>query len=177
MIKTFICGKQYNSFVCAQSGVSVCDPMECSPPGSSVHGISQARVLEWLAISFSRGSSPPRDGTHVACIAGGFFTIWATWPAHSWWQCLLSDDEKKEERYWNRLFSWAEFLPLGHQGPVSWKTFFFTGRGGWDHFRMIQERSTNCTLYFFYYPISFTSDHQALDPRVWGPLPKRKHLM
>ena len=51
-----------------------CDPMRCSPPGFSVHGISQARILEWVAISFSRGSSPPRDGTHVSCIAGRFFT-------------------------------------------------------------------------------------------------------
>ena len=45
-----------------------CDPMDCSPPGSSVHGISQARILEWVAISFSRGSFRPRNGTHVSCI-------------------------------------------------------------------------------------------------------------
>ena len=45
-----------------------------APPGSSVHGIFQARTLEWVAISFSRGSSWPRDWTHVSCIAGGFFT-------------------------------------------------------------------------------------------------------
>ena len=43
-----------------------CDPMDCSPSGSSVHGISQARVLEWVAISFSRGYSRPRDGTYVS---------------------------------------------------------------------------------------------------------------
>ena len=47
-------------------------------PCSSVHGILQARVLEWVAISFSRGSSWPRDWTWVFCIAGGFFTVWAT---------------------------------------------------------------------------------------------------
>jgi len=46
--------------------------MDSSPPGSFVHGILQARILEWLAIPFSRGSSPPRDGTLVSCIAGGF---------------------------------------------------------------------------------------------------------
>ena len=51
-----------------------CDPMDCSPPGSSVHGISQARILEWVAISFSRESSRPRDRTWVCCIMGGFFT-------------------------------------------------------------------------------------------------------
>ena len=52
--------------------------MDCSPPGSSVHGILQAKVLEWVAISFSRGSSQPRDQTLVFCIAGRSFTIWAT---------------------------------------------------------------------------------------------------
>ena len=51
---------------------------DCSPPGSSVHEISQARILEWVAISFSRGSSQPRDQTWVSCIAGRFFTVWAT---------------------------------------------------------------------------------------------------
>ena len=45
-----------------------------APPGSSVHGILQARILQWAAISFSRGSSPPRDGTLVSCTAGRFFT-------------------------------------------------------------------------------------------------------
>ena len=50
------------------------DPMDFSPPGSSVHGILQARILEWVAISFSRGSSRPRDQTLVSCIAGRFFT-------------------------------------------------------------------------------------------------------
>ena len=49
-----------------------------SPPGSSVHGIIQARILEWVAISFSRGSSPLRDQTQVSCTAGRFFTVWAT---------------------------------------------------------------------------------------------------
>ena len=52
--------------------------MGCSLPGSSDHGISQARILEWVAIPFSRGSSRPRDWCRVSCIAGGFFTVWAT---------------------------------------------------------------------------------------------------
>ena len=51
--------------------------MDYSPPGSSIHGIFQARILEWVAISFSKGSSPPQDGTRVPWIAGGFFTSWA----------------------------------------------------------------------------------------------------
>ena len=52
--------------VCALSGVQLWDPVEYSPPGSSVHGVSQARVLEWVAISSSRGPSRPRDGTGVS---------------------------------------------------------------------------------------------------------------
>ena len=55
--------------VCAQSYPTLCNPMDCSPPGSSVHGISQAGILEWVAISFSRGSSQLRDRTHVSCIS------------------------------------------------------------------------------------------------------------
>ena len=62
----------------AQPCPTLCDPMDCSLPGSSVHEIFQARVLEWGAISFSRGSSRPRDRTWVSCIVGGCFTVWAT---------------------------------------------------------------------------------------------------
>ena len=52
-------------------------PMDCSPPGSSVHGSLQARILEWVAISFSRGSSQSRDRTSVSHMACRFFTVWA----------------------------------------------------------------------------------------------------
>ena len=51
-----------------------CDPMDCSLPGSSANGILQARILEWVAISFSKGSSQPRNRTRGSCIAGRFFT-------------------------------------------------------------------------------------------------------
>ena len=61
-----------------QSCPTLWNPMDCSPPGSSVYGIFQARVLEWIAISFSRGSSWPRDRIQVSCIAGRGFTIWGT---------------------------------------------------------------------------------------------------
>ena len=61
-----------------RSCLTLCDPMNCSPPGSSVHGILQARKLEWVAIPFSRGSSWPRDWTQVSLSAGGFLTSWAT---------------------------------------------------------------------------------------------------
>ena len=58
-----------------QSCLPLCDPMDCNPPGSSIHGIVQARILEWLAISFSRGSSQPRNQTQVSHTGSGFFTI------------------------------------------------------------------------------------------------------
>ena len=54
-----------------------CHPVDCSPPGSSVYRIFQARIVEWIAISFSRGSSRPRNQTKVSCVAGRFFTYWA----------------------------------------------------------------------------------------------------
>ena len=57
---------------------TVCNPMDSSLPGSMVHGIFQARILEWAVISFSRGSFQPRDWTQVSCIADRRFTVWAT---------------------------------------------------------------------------------------------------
>ena len=62
----------------AQSCPTLCGPMDCSPPGSSIHGFLQARVLEWIVIPIFRGSSQPRDQTWVPCITGRFFTISAT---------------------------------------------------------------------------------------------------
>ena len=61
-----------------QSRLTLCDPTDCSLPGFSVHGILQAKILEWIAIPFSRGTSQPRYWTLVSCIAGRFYTVWAT---------------------------------------------------------------------------------------------------
>ena len=61
----------------AQLCPTFCDPTYCSPPGFSVHGVLQARILEWIAIHFSRGTSQPGDWTLVSCITGKFFTVWA----------------------------------------------------------------------------------------------------
>ena len=72
----FLCMKV--KVLAAQAYLPPCGPMACSPPGSSVHGILQARILEWVAMSFSRGSSQPRDWTQVSHITGRFFTVWAT---------------------------------------------------------------------------------------------------
>ena len=75
-----------------QSYTILCDPMDCSSPGSSVHGILQARTLEWVAIPFSGGSSQPKNQTRVSHIACRFFTIWVTtedlWGPFSARQCV-----------------------------------------------------------------------------------------
>ena len=71
----------YNTDECvwvAQSCPTLCDPMDCRLSGSSDHGILQARILEWVAIPFSKGSSWPRDWTQVSHIVGRCFTLWAT---------------------------------------------------------------------------------------------------
>ena len=90
------------------SHVWLCNPVDCSLPGSSVHGIPQARVLEWVSMPFSQGSYPPRIQTQVSHTAGRCFTIWATqamfilvvlkgkgdylWPLSS--KCIAGNGEK-----------------------------------------------------------------------------------
>ena len=86
---TFKCRVPYDSeseSEVAQSCPTLCDPRDCSLPGSSIHGIFQASVLEWVAISFSRGSFQPRDRTQVSRIVGRRFTLWAT---RAWFFCLF----------------------------------------------------------------------------------------
>ena len=79
-----------------------CDTMDCSAPGSSVHGNLQARLLGWVAISFSRGSSQPKNQTWVFCTAGRFFTDWAMRVAlyhytSYLFQCLNMQDPREEK--------------------------------------------------------------------------------
>ena len=78
-----------------QSCLTLCDPVDCSLPGFSIHGILQARILEWVTISFSRGSSPPRDRTWVSYIGGRRFNLWATREAHP----LLLPTSKPNKQY------------------------------------------------------------------------------
>ena len=95
-----------------QSCPTLCYPMHCSPPGSSVHGISQARILEWVAISFSRGSSKPRDGTQVSCLTGRLFTtetlvknptaMWETWV----WSLGWEDPLEKGMATYSCILAW-----------------------------------------------------------------------
>ena len=64
--------------IVTHSCLTLCDPIDCSLPGSSVHGILQARILEWVGVPFSKGSSLPGDQTWVSCTAARLFIIWAT---------------------------------------------------------------------------------------------------
>ena len=72
----------------AQSCPNLLRPQGPCLPGSSVHGISQARILEWVAMPSPRGSSQPRNPTQVSCIAGEFFMVWDTREAHKHWSSL-----------------------------------------------------------------------------------------
>ena len=75
----YVCvGRSKKLKVKSLSHVRLCDSMDCSLPGSSVHGIFLARLLEWIAISFSRGSFQPRDWTWVSHIVDRLFTVWTT---------------------------------------------------------------------------------------------------
>ena len=87
---------------------TLCDPMDCSPPGSPVRGILQARILEWVAISFSRGSSWPRDWIQVSCIAGRHFNLWATREAELRWNMCKNE----KERICFSFFLLSSIIPL-----------------------------------------------------------------
>ena len=100
-----------------QPHLTFCNPMDCSPPGSSVHGILQVRILEWVAIPFSRESSWPRDWTCVSPIAGRFFTIWATRKALS--SGALSQPHQQGPLCWIRPHSRVPCLLGGCQSTIS----------------------------------------------------------
>ena len=81
-----ICVYTYmHACMCVQSCSTLCDPMDCNQPTSTVHGISQSRILEWVAISYSRGSSQLRDQTHLSSSSYlGFFMICITWEIYTY---------------------------------------------------------------------------------------------
>ena len=113
-------------------------PMDFSPPGFSVRGILQTRILEWVAIPFSRGSSWLRDQTQVSCIAGRFFTTWATREAQ--WLCNSLSMYLISLSSLSHAFSWFMHVsgkshgqrslvgcsPWGHWGRTRLSDFTFT---------------------------------------------------
>ena len=108
----------------AQLCPTLCDPMNCSLPGFSVHGIFQTRILEWVAISFSRGSSQPRDQIQISCIAGRLLTGWA-----------MREVQKSESESCSVMYS---LRPHGlvHEilqaGILEWVAFIFSRGCSWN---------------------------------------------
>ena len=117
----------------------------CSLPGSSVHGIFQARILEWVAVPFSKGSSQPRDQTQVSCTAGWFFTIWATREAQ--WNDIKAterqqcwDLERGQEK--NIAHLWSRRKKCSCHLPVSSAPFLGNGRNPGSGLSWWGERGT-----------------------------------
>ena len=126
----YLCSESESEIV--KSCPTLCDPMGCSILSSSIHGIFQARVLEWLVVFFSRGSSQPRDQTWVFCTADRCFTIWATRETlfmfkHPWnylglpwwlsWSRICLQCGRPEFDPWVRKIPWRrKWLPI----PIFW---------------------------------------------------------
>ena len=103
----------------AKSCLTICEPMDCSLPGSSVRGISQARIQEWVAISFSRESSWSRDQTHVSCVGKWILYHWATREAHK--DCRLCwINGGLEDSFWCHLTDVLMYLGNLVPAPRLW---------------------------------------------------------
>ena len=104
----YISSVQFSSV--AQSCLTLCNPMDCNPPGSSVHGISQARLLEWGATSFSRASSQPRNRSCISCIGRQILYRWVPREAPK----ILCKDTVKKAEHWRidafELWCWRRLL-------------------------------------------------------------------
>ena len=104
--------------IVTQSCLTFCNPIDYSPPGFSVHGILQARILEWTAMPSSRGPSWPRSRTWISCIAGGLFTIWATRQAQ-----ILTGVSLKNT---NRNMGWLSHNKCHFRVKHLYKCYYFT---------------------------------------------------
>ena len=104
----------------AQSYPTLFDPMDCSLPSSSVHRIFQAILLEWIAISFSRGSSQPRDRTRVSRIVDRCFTVWATREVQTRWQTGEGKWGREVENRWSTLNA-----SVRGDNSLGWDTWFY----------------------------------------------------
>ena len=136
----------YDVWMVAQSCLTLCDPMDCSPPGCSVHAIPQARILEWVAFPFSRVSSQSRDQTRVSCIAGGLCLShqgsheWplgraifkealpsqnVDWSGHSCATSLSSVQWEGRTTWWWVSSSFSNWIRAVQQGPSNSNTQFW----------------------------------------------------
>ena len=112
MLCNYCIPKQVSEAQLPYSGPILCDPVDCSLPGSSVHGIFQTGILEWVSISFSRGSSPPRGWTSVSCVScigRRILYLLSHWEAHN---CIPSQEwaqVREGSIYWQENIGNAEF--------------------------------------------------------------------
>ena len=131
-------------YMSAQSCPTLCNPQGCSPPGSLVHGMSQARILEWVAISFSGGSSWPRGWTRISCVsclAGGFFTTELP-RKPKYYVCFIDGGHYSFRKMWQltqahtlgigRVWNWIQ--PVGFHSLCP------------NHWRMVSHSDEDCTL-------------------------------
>ena len=132
----------------AQSCPTLCDPVDCNQLGFSVHGILQAKILEWIAISFSRGSSRPRDRTWVSLIGGRCFKLWATREVHGWFKSMRSTTGSAQD--WYISCTW-QFLLSILLYPIS------SSLSHWDFWAVIlQFQASHCDLL----PLKFTQSNE-----------------
>ena len=129
------------------------DPTGCISPDSSVHGISQTRILEWVATSFSRGSSGPRDWTQVSCIAGRLFIHWATWKALIWQNMGLITCRYSPSCTWRNKLEGSVIISKEERSPSPWMSSAFSSR------HPAREASR------------FFPGQQGCWPCAWGPVP------
>ena len=136
-------------------------PTFCDPTDYTVHGILQARILEWLAFGFSRGSSKPRDRTQVSHIAGGFFTSWATIHPGAWGQAYPKDTKRREASgsilapLFNMFFSSPLSLPYVNRAR----------REGCLFYLRFSLQSSDLPLFYFlglFPSLSFSHHHSGL---------------
>ena len=113
----------------AQSYLTLCDPLDCSPPGSSLHAILQARVLEWVANSFSRVSSWPRDRTWVSLIKGRRFNLWAAREAQMvklWYIRIVEYYSEIRTNYWYIEFKMYYTNEVNLKGDMMYYPIYMT---------------------------------------------------
>ena len=125
----FVMWKCKSKSVCSSVLSNSLHSVACSPPGSSIHRILWARILERVANPFIRGCPPPRDWTPVSCIAGGFFTIWATRESFINFSCMSSILQLKRKNYTSKMLLelltpvFSSMCPLFHPSSlITWKS-------------------------------------------------------
>ena len=151
-----------------QSCPTLFDPMDYNPPGSSVHGILQARILEWVDIPFSRGSSQDKDRTQVSHIAGGFFAVWATREA-------LNNGYYVPSTHQVLCPQKGRNNPHGTSLMVQWRRIHLPMQGTWVRCLVLEE-PTHCGVPKPMCHNSWAYMLQLLKPMFLEPvLPKRSH--